>query len=96
MTAPAQQSSEAGLSLDSSVAGNGRLPRITAKLLDVLYALSGTEIEASDADKTFFELGMDSLLLTQAASTAKRHLSASMAAVDVASSGTIIPNSSPP
>jgi glutamate-1-semialdehyde aminotransferase/acyl carrier protein len=68
MTLPAQQSPMTGRSPDSSAGGNGRLSAITSKLLNVFLALSGTEIALSDADKTFFELGMDSLLLTQAAS----------------------------
>ena len=67
MTSSQQQPPLNTASADTSNS-NGRISGITAKILDVMLALSGTEIPPSDIDKTFFELGMDSLLLTQAAS----------------------------
>jgi amino acid adenylation domain-containing protein len=47
--------------------GNGRLKNIEIKLRDVFFALSGIELNPADDGTSFLELGMDSLLLTQAA-----------------------------
>ncbi|MGB0929747.1 MAG: amino acid adenylation domain-containing protein, partial [Chitinophagales bacterium] len=43
-----------------------RVERITAKIKDVLFELSGVEPEEMEEQATFLELGFDSLFLTQA------------------------------
>ena len=45
---------------------NGRIERIYQKLRDLFFALSGIELGPQDNDASFLQLGMDSLLLTQA------------------------------
>ena len=47
-------------------APNPRLPRIESEVRSVIKNLSGRELGPADAQATFFDLGFDSLLLTQA------------------------------
>ena len=47
-------------------APSARLPLIESEVSSVIRNLSGRELEPADAQATFFDLGFDSLLLTQA------------------------------
>jgi len=49
-----------------------RLPLLLTKIFDLINESSGVELDASDADHNFMELGLDSLILTQIALTCKR------------------------
>ncbi|MCE9575988.1 MAG: amino acid adenylation domain-containing protein [Deltaproteobacteria bacterium] len=50
-----------------------RLRSITMTLMQIIEGASGVEIGDSDVHTTFVELGLDSLFLTQVASTVERH-----------------------
>jgi glutamate-1-semialdehyde aminotransferase/malonyl CoA-acyl carrier protein transacylase len=63
---PMTISSSASPSASPQSSGNGRIDRITRKLRDLFLSLSGIELAPQDNDASFLELGMDSLLLTQA------------------------------
>ncbi len=45
-----------------------RTERILAKLREIIYELSGIEMEPGDEENSFMEMGLDSLFLTQASS----------------------------
>lgn len=59
----------------NSDANTNRLEAIASKLRDLFINLSGAEIGSGQDSSSFFELGMDSLLLTQAASKIKTEFS---------------------
>ncbi|MFP4846278.1 amino acid adenylation domain-containing protein [Winogradskyella sp. PE311] len=48
-----------------------RKPLLVQKIADIIEDNSGIEIEASESDQSFLELGLDSLVLTQMAITCK-------------------------
>ena len=48
-----------------------RKPLLLKKIADIIEDNSGVEIEANEADQSFLELGLDSLVLTQMAITCK-------------------------
>ena len=51
-----------------------RIPAITASIYRVFEELSGFELEEFDGDTTFFEMGLDSLVLTQTATHLKKEM----------------------
>ena len=51
-----------------------RIPRITASIVDVFESTSGFDLNEFEGDTTFFEMGLDSLVLTQTAAALKKEL----------------------
>ena len=51
-----------------------RIPNITASLYNVFEECSGFELNEFDGDTTFFEMGLDSLVLTQTAVALKKEM----------------------
>ena len=51
-----------------------RIPNITAAIHDVFENTSGFDLSEFDGDTTFFEMGLDSLVLTQTATSLKKEL----------------------
>ena len=56
-------------------APSSRLPLIESEVRSVIKNLSGRELSAADAQATFFDLGFDSLLLTQASQALRQKFS---------------------
>ena len=53
-------------------ATSSRLPYIQSEVAAVIKNLSGRDLGAADAQATFFDLGFDSLLLTQASQSLRQ------------------------
>ena len=51
-----------------------RIPAITTSIYNVFEECSGFELEEFDGDTTFFEMGLDSLVLTQTATHLKKEM----------------------
>ena len=51
-----------------------RIPGITASIKEIFENTSGFDLDEFDGDTTFFEMGLDSLVLTQTASALKKEL----------------------
>lgn len=62
----------------------GRTEKILAEVQSVMEQVSGQEIEASAADANFYDLGMDSLLLTQAAQALSKRFGVKLKLRDLA------------
>ena len=51
---------------------SNRQPKITEAIYEVFENTSGYDLTEFDADTTFFEMGLDSLVLTQTATALKK------------------------
>lgn len=60
------------LDVTPSIEPASRLPRLQKQAADVLFDLSGIEITPAEYEASFFELGFDSLFLTQASSSIEK------------------------
>jgi amino acid adenylation domain-containing protein len=73
-TPPPQTTIEQPEALPQEIRQMSRIPNIVSAIKDVFENTSGFDLNEFDGDTTFFEMGLDSLVLTQTATALKKEM----------------------